>query len=678
MNLLHKVAMAGSGSSGGSSSGATDPHFNRTSILLSGDGTNGAQNSSPVDSSASALTVSRTGDASLGTFTPFTNADNYWSTHYATNTQRTFATMSTSIINVAAGATFTVEGWIMLTGAATTFYVIACSTNFSLDTPWIAGVNSSRQVNFYWYPGGVTNCTGSTVLNYYQWYFIQIRCNAGAFSFGVNGVAETLSGTTTLSSPGNTTYFSLGAERTYNNPCFLYDVRISNVVRSYTLPTTPQSTDANTTFLGLRKKTYTDESSLATVLTNAGINSTYTPFGSGRASSYIATTIGGSAWFDGASDYLTVGGSSAIAIGSSDFSIECWVYFNGAVSTQMIFYDGRDTLSQATPCIYVSTSIRYYVSGSDRITSNTTITAGAWFHVVVSRVSGTTRMFINGITQTQTYADGTVYVNQNNRPIIGSAGDSVGAASLNGYITGVRLVVGSGFTSVTVPTAPAGANDIANTRLLLNFTSGGIVNKTGRSNIQTVSTANVNTTIKKFGTGSLKFNGSSDFLNLPVTTNHTILNLLGDYTVECWVYLTSLPDCSVLQLAGNSGTWAALRVNVYTTGQFVLLSSTNGSAWQINGGTGAGTVVINTWYHVAIVRNGGTITLYQNGAAGVTSTAIGATTALLAGTINYIGAISGPTYYFPGYIDEFRVTQGLARYTAPFTSTVPTAAFGDK
>ena len=678
MNLFHKLTVAGTGSSGGSASGSADPFLNQVSVLLHANGTNGAQNNTFTDSSASALTVTRAGNATQGTFTPFSHDTNYWSTNYATGTLSTFATMSTGIIDVKSTATFTVEGWIMLTGAAASYYTMACTTDFGGTVNWIAGVNSSRQVNFYWYVGGVLNCSGTTVLNYYQWYFIQIRSTNGAITMGVNGVAETLTGTTTIGNPGNSTYFSIGRERSNANPCYLYDVRVSNIPRSYTVPIAPQSADANTTFLGIRKKTYLDESSLATSFTNTGLSSPYSPFGTGRTNSYTPAIIGASAYFDGSGDYLTVAGSSAIEIGSNDFSIEFWIYFNAAVSTQMIFYDGRNTITQATPCIYVSTSIRYYVSGADRITSNTTISAGAWFHVAVSRVSGTTRMFINGITQTGTYADSTVYTNQTNRPIIGAAGDSVGAAPLNGFMTSVRLVVGSGFTSVTVPTAPPGANDIANTKLLLNFQGGAVIDNTGRNNVETVSTAQINTTVKKFGTGSIQLNGSSAYLNLPTLVNNTHLNLLGDYTVECWVYLTSLPDCSVLQLAGNSGTWAALRVNVYTSGQFVLLSTTNGSAWQINGGTGAGTVVINTWYHVAIVRNGGTITLYQNGAVGTTSTAIAATTALLAGTINYIGAISGPTYYFPGYIDEFRITRGRARYTAAFTSTVPTAAFGDK
>jgi hypothetical protein len=678
MNLFHKLAMAGSGSSGGSSSGATDPYLNQTSLLLHGDGTNGAQNNTLVDSSTNNLTFTRTGDGSLGTFTPFSHDTNYWSTYYPTNTQRTYATMSTSIINVTSTATFTVEGWIMITASASGGMMLA-TTDFGSTVNWYVGIDSTtNKPVIYWYTGAVVTCLGSTVLNYYQWYFVQFRCNNGALSIGVNGVAETLTGTTTMGNPGNSTYLSFGAERSFNHPCYLYDVRISNTVRSYTLPTQPQSTDANTTFLGLRKKTYTDESSLATTLTNVGISNPFSPFGTGRTTPYTALVVGGSLWMDGTSDYYDGTGSASLAFGTGDFAIEFWMYLQ-VIGTYMFFYDARPTgTNGAYVCIYkhIDNTLRYYVNSLDQIAS-TTLAAGVWYHVVVSRVSGSTRMFLNGVQQTTVYSDSTNYLNPASRPRIGDSGNALGNP-LSGYISGYRVLTGTGYTSVTVPTAPPTA--ISGTQLLLNFTSGGIIDSTGRQTVETVSTANINTTIKKFGTGSMKFNGSSDYLYLPMLPNHRVLNILGDFTVEFWFYVTSIPDCCFFQLAGDSGSVSALRLNLYTTGALTLLSSTTGAAWNINVSTSAGAVVINTWYHVAIVRNSGTFTVYQNGASVITSTAIAASTSLYAGTLNYIACINngGATYFIPGYIDEFRITRGVARYTAPFTSTVPTAAFGDK
>ena len=71
--------------------------------------------------------------------------------------------------------------------------------------------------------------------------------------------------------------------------------------------------------------------------------------------------------------------------------------------------------------------------------------------------------------------------------------------------------------------------------------------------------------------------------------------------------------------------------------------------------------------HLALVRNGSTLTLYVNGVSEATSTQ----TAAVVGTANrwWIGtagdSIAGS--YFNGYVDDLRVTNGIARYTANFT-----------
>ncbi len=71
----------------------------------------------------------------------------------------------------------------------------------------------------------------------------------------------------------------------------------------------------------------------------------------------------------------------------------------------------------------------------------------------------------------------------------------------------------------------------------------------------------------------------------------------------------------------------------------------------------------NQWIHFAIVRNGSNWTMYRDGVSVTTVTYSGVTS-----TTNffYIGA-SGDGYYFNGYIDELRITKGIARYTSNFT-----------
>ena len=81
----------------------------------------------------------------------------------------------------------------------------------------------------------------------------------------------------------------------------------------------------------------------------------------------------------------------------------------------------------------------------------------------------------------------------------------------------------------------------------------------------------------------------------------------------------------------------------------------------------------NTWYHIAAVRAGSTITLYINGIAGAT-----VTSSATLGRSDYnlwLGAqhSGGPVYYFNGYVDDVRITNGVARYLYNFSP--PNAAF---
>jgi len=78
------------------------------------------------------------------------------------------------------------------------------------------------------------------------------------------------------------------------------------------------------------------------------------------------------------------------------------------------------------------------------------------------------------------------------------------------------------------------------------------------------------------------------------------------------------------------------------------------------------------WIHVALVRNGSNFDTYVDGTKGGTT----ATSSAAVGSPSnhaYIGSNRGGSNYIDGYIDDFRITMGIARYTSSFTP--PTAAF---
>jgi len=154
---------------------------------------------------------------------------------------------------------------------------------------------------------------------------------------------------------------------------------------------------------------------------------------------------------------------------------------------------------------------------------------------------------------------------------------------------------------------------------------------------------------------SASFNGTSQYLS----ASNAAFTFTGDFTVEGWYRPTSVTGLKTLFTLGTS---------TFASGSYVLYSSAGAFQGQLFGGSAtsfsAGTMSINTWYHIALVRSGSTITLYVNGTAG-------SGTATQAGTIGNgavtIGFLAGGYGYFAGQISNFRVDPS-AVYTANFTT----------
>jgi hypothetical protein len=376
-----------------------------------------------------------------------------------------------------------------------------------------------------------------------------------------------------------------------------------------------------------------------------------------------------SAFFDGTGDYLSVS-NGASQFGTSDFAIEFWIYFTTLGQPQIL--DARASGTDAMWFVYLASAdskLYYGSNNTTRITSDSAMVVNRWYHVVISRVSTITRMFINGTVQTTTYTDSANYTNAA-ALLVGQYGG--GGGNLSGYLSNLRILIGSGYTSVTVPTAPLTA--IANTRLLTLHTSRFV---DGSTNAYTI-TRFGDTAVRSFApfndtdttTGSGYFDGTGDYISLADNDAWDFGN--GNFTVEAWFYATAAPTNGGL-ITQISSTGAA------TTSSFGLYYS-SGSPYFICSLQGVGTystivsstaASVNVWHHTAAVRNGTTITLYLNGLSvgtlNVSTTAFVQSTASLA--LGRSGDFNGD--YFTGYISNARVVKGSALYTANFTP--PTA-----
>jgi hypothetical protein len=156
--------------------------------------------------------------------------------------------------------------------------------------------------------------------------------------------------------------------------------------------------------------------------------------------------------FDGTGDYLEPVTTPALTLGTSNFTIEGWVYFNSVASFQ-IMYDQRPPLTNgAYPCLFMNGAVMtWFVNGVAQIASGS-LSAGVWYYFAVTRSSSVTKMFINGSQVGSNYSDTTNYLAT--RTIIGiSSYDFL--LGINGYLEDFRITKGVGRTiTPPPPTAP--------------------------------------------------------------------------------------------------------------------------------------------------------------------------------------------------------------------------------
>ena len=178
------------------------------------------------------------------------------------------------------------------------------------------------------------------------------------------------------------------------------------------------------------------------------------------------------------------------------------------------------------------------------------------------------------------------------------------------------------------------------------------------------SDSNISTAQNKFGGSSLSITGGSSRITTPGTSN---LSATGDFTMEVWIYNSSTSDYPCLITNGASSNELSLYLASTTSNQ-ILRMWNNGSATNFST-----TLPQNQWYHFALVRSGSTVKLYVNGTADSTTRSDSGTYGWGSQSNLHIGGYPTRTdYNFEGYLDDFRLTIGLARYTTNFTP--PTTA----
>ena len=664
------------GTSGAVAEEETDAEFNQTVLLLHGDGTNGGQNNTFVDSSTSNHTITRNGNTTQGTFSPFSLEDGYWSVFFdGSGDYLTFGDNLDIVAN-----NFTFECFVYFTQINNTYnsifskYGASYSYQFLWDAPnnrWFWNVNN----------GASTTVTFSDTIVTGQWYYLCLERTGTSYKVYRDGsqidTTKTIAGSiadgtrpfalgTTFDGSGNAVYPLVG---------YISNFRAeigSNVYGSVpSVPSEPLTAISGTSLLTCQSNRFVDNSSNEYAITIVGNSSVqpFSPFAPTR--SYSESAIGGSGYFDGSGDYLSVAHSGSLQISTNPFIIEAWVYPTECSGNESIVASGPGAatnhwllwLANGEPkwVIYTSSSPTHLLN------SGVTLPKNAWAHILVSRDSSNNhRLYVNGVQKATTV---------NSAPPGTTSDVTIGAQGsanvFQGYIAGVRMDLGvSQDSNFTIPSAPktATGND-----LLVNFTNASIIDSTMKNNGETIADTQLDTTVKKFGTASMEFDGTGDYVRFH---NNPLFTFgVGDFTIECFVYFNNTSGTQYICGQSHSDYASGTAFQIYLASNTIYGWLGSGAAYEVTASVFSAT----TWVHLAFVRQGANIRLYFDGVQ-QDSSSVGATYSPTISTGPFsIGTVGN---YASGnlnaFIDEFRITKGTCRYPDGTTFTPPTKAFANK
>lgn len=404
---------------------------------------------------------------------------------------------------------------------------------------------------------------------------------------------------------------------------------------------------------------------------------------------------GSSLLLDGNSDYLDIPDSSDFFLGSQDFTFETWIRFNALDVTQFICSSYRNTGDDRAHAWVMDSdnrtrffwSIDGIVSSNHRVSDMPTVTTGVWHHAAVVKSNGIIIQFWDGVELTRSAgeSDPETDIFDSSEPFRIGAIDSSGIKLfVNGHIDDFRLTLGlarykGDFVPIRGP-VPFGDQHFDSVAILLplNDSDGATSTTDFSSHSHTPFTfsasAQIDTAQSKFGTSSLLLDGNSDFITIPDDAAFTVGS--GDFTLEVHVRFNALPSTSTEQgytmmshyrNTTNQRSWFW---GFTETDEMEFFWSLNGVATFSVITTDVPTLVVDTWYHTAMCRDGTTVRLFLDGTE-LTSSGDSISTSTLHNSTEAprIGNVDSSTNFrrfTNGWIDNVRMTVGLARYTGDF------------
>jgi hypothetical protein len=515
------------------STGDTD--FIHSNLLVHGNGSNTQTNNTFVDTTGNNSFV-RTGTPGQGTFTPFSRAAGYWSNYFNGGTD--YLTVSnvgndTTSLTLVSG-NWTIEGWL-LEGSSTRLNPLIIGNYFTTATyttnKWgIFFSTSASRGSFVMtaYNSGFTISSGTTFVNVGKWNHFAFVRSGNQINIYVNGNLANSANYAANIDNGTAGKFFIGDAG--GDPTTFFNGYISNlrVVKgvavytgAFTPPTSPlaatQSSGTNiaaisgtsTLLLTCQNYNFVDNSTNTWFVIPTGNVGTQVTQPFLVSSAYSTSTNGGSLMFYGTPDYLTTN-ATQILPANGIFTIQCWVYPTAPyIYDESLFSQGTSAAAGFEFYIQAASNSLAVLFNNTIVSSTNVIRINTWTHVAVTSSGSTVAFYINGVAS----GSSTLAITPpNNAGIIGDDWNHT-VDGFTGYIS--NLKIDNSVLSITLPTAPFTSATV----LLMLGINGGMIDNVSKYNLVTVGSTQLSTINKKYGTGSMFFNGTTDYISVGAVSN---------------------------------------------------------------------------------------------------------------------------------------------------------------
>lgn len=631
-----------------------DEYFRDVILLLQGQGDNNGNNVAVDDVSSQNRTVTNSGTALKSAFNPYTRPDGYWAVQFTASNSDYLQLINDTDYTLPGD--YTIEFWVKAPSQSDKG-ILGGRNGVNRGLHITTGGYSGTTVGALRWVSNAGSLVSTTVICDMQWHHCAIVRSSNTVKIYVDGVNEGSltdgNGYNTSSGQMELGKLDLAANHFEGLIADFRWVKGTAVYTSnFTPPTKPLTAISGTACLVAscnrhRDRSGNDKDITVTNWPACVAESPYAvPLGYGRDVSSFRVH-----------DQQALTASSQITVGTDDFCLEWWVYPSGSSDDSM--FESRDANLNATGCtvtILTNDNIRMFTSGVLINGPNLRKMNNQWNHVALTRDSGTCTLYWNGVSLGTT----TSFTNWSDSKF--RWGDSDLYGSFDGYLCDLRFVTNDPVytANFTPPTEPL--DEITGTQILLRGSDINLWDSAANACLVPLNDAVSSTTQSKWGGSSLHFDGTGDQIFTKSQGNLALKD--GDFTIESWVYF------DVVYSAGTRGQGVFQYEDDDTLNSFgwPFMAADGNGRWQMGYGTGNVSHASegpseDTWYHMALVRYNGTIKLYIDGVEKLSQSDSTDYTR----TRLVVGAYASNADRLNGYIDDFRITKGVARYTAGFT-----------